>query len=397
MIKAQERIERRARYTVFQLLFWSLLLASAFAFYGLRMPGADYSINLSLFDPMAVLLFAAATWRYGLPSFPTRFVAVAILALTLVASHSLLLAVYDPSLSRAWLLRGTVKLIVIIGLFTCLVFLLRGELGRHIPSPVPSFLLALGVIHSLTWHYLDPAFTPNTLLAANNWLIYFLVLWGQKWPFSITRLTINLAIIAALSVLSLILLSKVGAIIGGLIFGSLVVCYFSEEKRLSVLIWTLPLIAAAIVAVYVLGEMTEIFHRLDSVAKSFSARISLWTVALKGIAESFPFGIGLDQFATYAAQNPDIYRSQHKFPHSVPLGLLVELGLLGLILLLLMSAVVWRATKGFPWHIRPVFLAILIPLALLHDIQGARLLIFIIAFGYAAWSIKAQHDRLRSV
>ncbi|NKB55284.1 MAG: hypothetical protein GKS00_03010 [Alphaproteobacteria bacterium] len=346
---------------------------------------------MSLFDPVALLVIAAVAWTGGFHRPPIGFVVTAVLVLAAVTGHSLLMMLqHDPGPNLAWLLRGTGRLGAIIVLFAVLVLTFQSKRLGDPPIFIQRALFATCILIGLTWNFFDFELTPNTLLAANNWIFYFLFLQGQEWPFSARRLSINLCIVAALSVVWLILLSKIGAIIGGLIFVSLVVSYLREERKSGILLAALGFSAISVAIVFLLLDHTDYLHRLHSVTHSVDVRLSLWSVAWDGIIETFPLGIGLEQFVTLVEQDAALYAEQHKFPHSLPLGLTLELGLLGVGLIGLISTLLWRATKGYAVYLRPVFLSILLPLVFLHDIQGSRLILLIVAYGYAKWSVSPQ-------
>ncbi|MGE4220504.1 MAG: O-antigen ligase family protein, partial [Alphaproteobacteria bacterium] len=122
---------------------------------------------------------------------------------------------------------------------------------------------------------------------------------------------------------------------------------------------------------------------LTSVESSGARRLDLWREGLSAGLDRFPVGIGLGQFnAVVASGMPEAYLRSTS-PHNTALTLFIEMGAVGLALLGATAVIVWRAVGGFPPIIAVMIFLLLGPSAVLHDVQGMRILLLLVALGLA--------------
>ena len=127
---------------------------------------------------------------------------------------------------------------------------------------------------------------------------------------------------------------------------------------------------------------------MDLLSRSIGVRIDLWSVALNGFTQNFPFGLGLggyeEAIKTMGAEPsiPKLATEAHKYPHNTFLGLLAELGLLGVIFCAAILFLLFKSSKNWSIKTRIPFLAVTLLPLLIHDAHTIRLLILLIAFSF---------------
>jgi O-antigen ligase len=142
-------------------------------------------------------------------------------------------------------------------------------------------------------------------------------------------------------------------------------------------------VIAGIGATEYAGTNFDMLWRMDSIGRSVSVRLDLWSLAFTAFMDHFPFGLGLGQFWEVVGTDTNLAREGHRHVHNSFLTLMAELGLLGLVLAVGLLSLLVAAMRGWPPMLWPLFaLLIFVPL-MIHDAHSIRMLMLITALGLA--------------
>lgn len=361
--------------------------------------------NLSLFEPAVALLGLVLVLRRRWDAVDWKLAAAIATILAAVLAHGATVYLTKEGAETAWLLRETAKLCAAVGMWGVLVLLLRGPGLQQLPGRELEVLLGLLALSFLLIHMADeytwPGYTgnaPRTIFLLVL-LCLLTLLFCRNGDSGTQSFYLHPALLVAMAMVALIMHSKA---IFFLSLAAAAACVIrpsgwgrSFGRRHAA---KLALGAAVVLAVglLILGQL-GILEKVDGIARSSSIRWLLWSSGLEALAASPFLGIGQGQFATVAMGVPQLMMENHRFMHNVPLTLVVEMGLLGLILL---GALVWMllaCSRSLPRDARIVLVLCIGPLFLLHDIHGVRMLILTTAFLFArhldmARSMPAKSD-----
>ena len=192
------------------------------------------------------------------------------------------------------------------------------------------------------------------------------------------------ALILVAAILPLALFAMVAKIY--LIVGSAVSAYLvmGSRPRLSSNMVIALRGLAAMLAVAAIVHFGSVYFRdyppfsyMQGVLTSLGFRLYLWEGAWSAFLDSFPNGLGAGQYGAYM----NSLSSPILFTHNTFLGLLVEFGALGVLLVLGLFCLIARSIRHWPFHIMLiVFIFFIFPM-LFHDVLGLRINHVVLALG----------------
>ena len=374
-------------------LIWILFAGCTVIFFQVHLGPAKFGINLSPFDLVVPVIVGWCLLR-GRVAWPRRFVwLVAIGLLAVFGVHTLVsFGVYD-SVSSLWLAQGFVKLAAFITLASLIVVLFRAEELRHPPFPAIAAVFVVASLYLVIVRLLIVggsivSFTPLTnLMSGLVGMLFLLVVSAYQNGRSTRRLLVGLASVGTLA-MAMLFSNKGFALVA---VGFLAVTIFTWRGsrlerftygwRLAAALLVVVTAAAAVVAVLQQFELMPV--STDTIGRSLSVRAALWSHAISIGGAAFPLGIGAGQFATTAGSIPIMVTEEHEIAHSTALTWFAEFGLLGLLLVVGVFALIWRAAISWPGALRLIFLLYLAVPLILHDGHGVRMVILILALGIA--------------
>jgi len=378
-------------------IFWSLLLSSALIHIPLSLPGI--STQVALFDLILPVIAFRLIWREG---FRVHFgVGNLIFAIILgvLLAHSLGIFLFKPAFQSSWLLKETTKSAILIIEFQMLLFLFKSK--AHILPPIRTvnwiFIAASVGIAVLAYIMLEdePFFFARTVYCVALTAVFFLLASDEEWTHSQHRRWVLVAagvLVAAISILSL---SKG---ITGLVLTMTAWLALSPSFR-RVTAGHIVTIAVSATLIAILGILIaklaggsfEPLQRMDSIERSISVRLSLWTVGLNAFEDSFPWGLGLGQYWQAVVSDISLAREGHRFVHNSFISLIAELGLLGILYSAGLIALVVTAARGWPPLLQPIFLLLVFVPLTIHDGHSIRMLLIVTALGLARYLYKTKN------
>lgn len=390
--------------------FWLILGVSAATFGPAPIPGFG-AVNLSLFD---LAVPALALWGFlggwlRKPSWPVVAGCAAII-LTITA-HSAVLGIVVGVPNYAGLVKETIKLVGVVTLFGLARTLLE---DRRYQSPETFtigvafvlILLAIGFLANAERYedlhaMLGATATGLGILAGLSMVekkafavraatIFSICLVAALWLASKTYAVTALALMATGALGSLVNLKParsiaVSALLAVLLFGAAFGSFAFLFRMLSLDPAKRP--AHATVETVIPGIA------ITSTESSQARRFDLWREGIAVGLNSLPAGIGLGQFNAKVAAGMSESYLRSTSPHNTPLALFVEMGVLGLLLIGTLAVAAWRAAAGYPTVIAIMVILLAGPSALLHDVQGMRILILLLALGLARIASKPDARR----
>ena len=392
-------------WTTTGVLFWLLILSSAVIHVRLNLFGVN--TQLAIFDFVVPLIFLWACYTRKIKRIPKKvWLTASAIVITLIF-HSTCIYIFKDNLQFVWLLKETLKLVVIVLEYSMLLVIFQAR-GADLPPQSVSFfvfVVSILVVSGLAYYYFtsDPdlgyKFTAPTVYSVALLGLLFFIIADASWLYS-TRRRI-LAIIASIVVafIGILLLNK--GVTGIALATGVWITFGGIFRRLTS--YRVGVIACGLLLVTglgmyvakVVGMQVEFLERIDGIERSVSVRLSLWALALESFGPNFPLGIGLGQFWELVVKDISIAVEGHRYIHSTFVGFVVELGILGILLLLGLWVVICAATQGWPSVVRPIFLLlVIIPLAI-HDGHSIRMLVLAASLGLARSlhpSCKAKPD-----
>jgi len=386
MIEARQNKAVSSRYVT---VTWLLLLLGALAHVPLVLTEIGLILQPALFDFIlpAIVLFGLIQNWIVLPSrtaLACAFGVVATIPLHSVGAWFFFSDIFEPNL-----VKETLKLSAICVNFFLLLLLFENPAFRQPPKTVVLFVLVGFIPIVLLISFYEPIFVTRTVYAVSLSGLVFLLAMSFGWrnsPFGRFELAFAcLAIIGTATVLH-------NKGVAGLMIATLFWVVF--EGRFSIhsvprifLIFALAVIAFLIGAasIAVIGANVEFLQNMDSLERSINIRLTLWTLAFERLLETFPIGLGLGQFSVAAKSVPVLAVEGHKFVHNSFLGLMVELGALGMVFSAGIIALIACAVKGLPRFVAPIFLLLVFPPLFIHDGHSIRMLLIVTALGFSRY------------
>ena len=383
-------------------IIWSVILLGAFIHIPLSLPGVNTQIAAFDFILPTIAAWAFYTGRLMLPSRRRLIIAGAILG-TLMA-HSLCIYILKTNVQLAWLLKETLKSVVLVVEFNILL-----ALASRLLMPLPSFrfcgsilIFAIIVIGLLAFQMLEtePFFFARTVYSLALAGLLFLIAVDEVWLQSRHRQLIIAGagmLVTAVAVLSL---SKgiAGislAMVAWIVVGGLTKRYFSTRATTVFLVLSL-IVIAGVGAAKLVGSSFDLLQRMDSVERSISVRLGLWSLSFNAFFHHFPWGLGLGQFWEVVVTDINLAREGHRYVHNSFFSLIVELGLLGLVFAIGLFSVLVAAMRGWPPMLRPLFVLLIFAPLMIHDAHSVRMLMLVTALGLARFLTNSESAAPRS-
>ena len=368
----------------FNSVTWFALLVSLGVFFRVPFPGG-HELNVSLYDVVVPSLFLWTCVRrenlwlgLGDIRWPALVVA-AILAHSYFIAHPI-----DPTGS----MRELVKLVVVVIEVWMLCQIFR---DRSFGMP-PIWAVLAGFCGALMFAGAEvyrEGYIPGSYDALQT--VHASVLCGLAVIFSVYRYYCETprqgAMISVAAILLLALFVMVAK--SYLIVGSVVSAYLVMGSRLrlsSKMVIALSGLAAmlAVAAIVLFGAVYfrdyPPFSYMQGVLTSLGFRLYLWEGAWSAFLDRFPNGLGAGQYDPYMKS----MSSPILFTHNTFLGLLVEFGALGVLLVFGLLYLIARSIRHWPFHIILIVLVFLFVPMLFHDVLGLRINHVVLALGLTA-------------
>lgn len=352
----------------------------------LSSPG--FFINFSVFDFAVPALVIIGLARRQLAFAGNRVIAFVAAASAVILLHSGTMLLFADNLNVVWLLKESVKLVTVTVHFGLLVLLFQIPALRRPPTGITAVCLAIAlpivILNSrfeLTignnWFFI-----PRTVLAIALVGFLFLLLADGRWVDSLKSRARMVGAALAVVLIAALTFSKMAAGVAGatslwLLFG---VCrQESVPAPLKMIILAIAVLGTGILLFFGVERVLGV----DSWERSIGVRFDLWRFAAENIWSSFPVGLGLGQFAETMRLGEALAGEGHRYTHNSFLGLATELGLLGILLAVGLIVIARKAAQGFPSVVIPLFLIFIIPPLIIHDGHTVRMVVLVLALGFA--------------
>ncbi len=365
----------------FNSVTWFALLVSLGVFFRVPFPGG-HELNVSLYDVVVPSLFLWTCIRrddvwLGLRDIQwPALVVVAILAHRYFFAHPI-----DPTGS----VRESAKLVVVVIEVWMLCQIFR---DRSFGMP-PIWAVLAGFCGALMFAVAEvyrEGYIPGSYDALQT--VHASVLCGLAVILSVYKYFDETprqgAMILVAALLPLALFAMVAKIY--LIVGSAVSAYLVLGSRLrprSKTVIALSGLAAmlTVAAIVILGSVYfrdyPPFSYMQGVLTSLGHRLFLWEGGWSAFLDKFPYGLGAGQYGAYMKS----LSSPILFTHNTFLGLLVEFGALGILLVLGLLYLIARSLSHWPFLIMLLILVFLIVPMFFHDVLGLRINHVVLALG----------------
>ncbi len=370
-------------------LVWSLLFFGAFVHVPLSLPGVNTQIAAFDFILPAVFGWAFYTGRVTPPS--RRILVTVICILATFIGHSVSIYAFKEEFQQAWLLKETLKAIILMGEFFLLLMLFQSRVVRFPKLNVTAgvFVVAVLAVGLLSFRMLEnePFFFARTVYCVALASLLFLLAANSGWIQSGRRC---LLIILAGVIVILVSLLSFSKGIAGLVFAMIVwiaLIYLARRTsaaRITMIICGLVLAVFSLAAwVVISGASMDLLQRMDSMERSITVRGSLWFLGLKAFWLHFPWGLGFGQYWEVVVTDVELAREGHRFVHNSFIAFMAELGMLGFIFSAGLLVLIIKAGRGWPPMIRPLFFMLVLTPLLIHDAHSIRMLLIVTALGLA--------------
>lgn len=374
---------------------WVALLVGAVVHVPIILPAAGLIIQPALFDiilPTIVLCGLLRGW-FGLPSRGLQIISVGIVSAIMI--HSALVYSFGGDVFASGLLKETVKLVTLFIHFILLLILFSNAEFRSPPRRTISIILIVSIPIILLISHFEPIAVTRTVYAVSLSGLVCLIALDGRWRSSRTwKFGLVLACAAVITVAIMLHNKGAAGVMLAIMVWIIIERWLSVQSTLRILLVG-TIIAGVTIAGIVLsayaGANIEFLQNMDSIDRSVNIRLLLWSVAADRFWETFPAGIGLGQFSLAAKTVPLLALEGHKFVHNSLLGLMVELGILGVFFGLGILFVVLNAARGWPPFAAPIFLLLVFPPLLIHDGHSIRILLLVTALGFAM-NLDARRD-----
>ena len=370
-------------------IIWSAILLGAFVHIPLSLPGVNTQIAAFDFILPTIAAWAFYTGRLVLPSRRRLIIAGAILG-TLVA-HSLGIYIFKTDAQIAWLLKETLKLVVLVVEFNILLALASRQL-----LPLPSFrfcgsilVFALIAVGLLAFRMLEsePFFFARTVYSLALAGLLFLLAADEIWLRSRQRQLLIAGAGILVTAVAILSLSKgiagvALAMVAWILFGGTLNRH--STHRATTVFWFLSLtVIAGIGVAKFAGSSFDLLQRMDSVQRSIFVRLDLWSLSFSAFFDYFPWGLGLGQFWEAVGTDINLAREGHRYVHNSFFSLIAELGLLGIVFAVGLFSILVAAMRGWPPMLRPLFALLIFAPLMIHDAHSIRMLLLVAALGLA--------------
>jgi O-antigen ligase len=344
------------------------------------------AVFITLFDIVTPLLTVCGLIQ-GWITPPTRIFWLSMLLISaIVIAHSAVIFAISEQAIVWYLIKDTIKILVLIVLFACLYLIFQNPAQR-----IPPRIIVLGyfVVLVPAIIYLD-VFQPIFLSRTNQAFILvgliFLLASTGSWTSDKSERLILIALTLAIAVVCVAINNKAPASIA-LIFAywfTIFPLFRNAETRRITSIACISIAALlAIFGVYTVILEFSLLPNIDSIERSVTVRIRLWEIAWLAFLSNFPFGTGVGQMTSILQQNDWAVRESHLQVHSSFLNLGAELGVLGLAIIFGILWTIVRGARSWTSALAPPFLLLIVLPLLIHDGHSIRIWLLIAALSLA--------------
>lgn len=381
-------------------IIWLVLLSSALLHIPIQLPSV--AIQITAFD---IALPSIAGWLYWQGKLRIRAgysILICGLVVASILCHSFAVYVFKSELVLSWLLKETLKAAML-----AVEFFLVFEVIRSQKLLRPNFAVSMGTLYlgllgvgSFSLYFwgcgLDPNsrncesfFFARTIYCVALAALLFLSCADEKWTYSGRRrlaLVLTGILITAVAILSLSkgMTGLALAMTAWIAFGSKLRSDSTANFVKALVGLTLIAIIGISAALLISGNI-ENLQRMDSIQRSISVRLSLWSIGLDSFWSTFPWGLGLGQLWQAIVQDIKLAGEGHKYLHNAFFSLMSGLGLLGLVFSSGLVVMICYALRGWPPMMRPLFAILVFAPLIIHDGQSIRLLLIVTALGLARY------------
>ncbi|MEW5703858.1 MAG: O-antigen ligase family protein [Pseudomonadota bacterium] len=378
--------------------FWLLLGLSFLAIWPFPVGPDGAPVSLSLYDLFLPLVFLFAAAR-GWVSWPGRTTVLLFLTpVLLIVLHSVAMVAFASGVHLPSLAFGTLKTAAFFLDIGMLALLLQGA-GRRPSLGLLLFLVFGASVQALGMQYLEVHITQwvtyETIYAATITGLLLLLFASAEMRQKPMNFLKTLVLSAWAFAVVFLLYAKIFTLVAFLLVALFLLLQFrrlepGRRRWLAVGVGAFAALAAFFVFALIdiklgLGRVSIYTMPWQEIQKSFDLRLELWTPAWRFAVESFPWGIGVNQFgpALQRAANAQALVIGGGNVHNVPLQLLTELGALGIGIGGALLALVGFAARRFDGYRRAMLgVYILLPM-LLHGVLGLRVFHVVLAYGLA--------------
>ncbi|MDP7391813.1 MAG: hypothetical protein QGH07_08225, partial [Alphaproteobacteria bacterium] len=339
-----------------------------------------------LFDIFTPILAAIGLYKGWIKPPTRKFCLTFALICSLIIVHSAVVYAASDIVTSWHLIKGTIKLLVLVILFASLLLIFRETEYRKPGRPLLLGYLAITIPAIVLLHIYEPFFISRTNQAFIFVGLLFVMATDTEW---LVERSLRYA------------LAAVGLVIAG-------ACFYIHSKvpaaiALVFVIWFLALpgfrksklgrfasgagislaILFTVLGSYLVIFETSLLPNIDTLQRSAGVRIKLWDTAWTTTLTEFPFGAGAGQMSSVLLQNDWAVRESHLQVHNSFLNLGAELGVLGFAFALGGLWIIGRGARKWPIALEPLFvLFALLPL-LIHDGHSIRIWVLITALSFA--------------
>ena len=367
----------------FNSVTWFALLVSLGVFFRVPFPGG-HELNVSLYDVVVPSLFLWTCVRRDKVWLGLVDIRWPALVVSAILAHRYFIDPIDPTGS----MRESAKLVVVVIEVWMLCQIFR---DRSFGMP-PIWAVLAGFCGALMFAVAEiyrEGYIPGSYDALQT--VHASVLCGLAVILYVIRYYCETPRQGAMNSVAAILLLALFAMVAKiyLIVGSAVSAYLVMGSRLrlsSNMVIALSGLAAmlAVAAIVLFGSVYfsdyPPFNYMQGVLTSLGFRLYLWEGAWSAFLDRFPNGLGAGQYGAYMKS----LSSPILFTHNTFLGLLVEFGALGVLLVLGLLYLIARSIRHWPSHIMLIVLAFFVFPMMFHDVLGLRINHIVLALGLTA-------------
>ena len=381
-------------------LVWFALLLGAVVYVPISLPPFNFIVQIAAFDFIIIALIIWGLWRGWLDLPPQPVVLIVLGITTAITVHTSLIYFLSTDVNVEWLVKESVKLVVVAVQFGCLLTLFRCCKLWSPPKYVVAPVLVGAIILIVLLSYLEPIYVTRTIYMVTLAGLILILSEDGTWHNSPKeRLWLMLACLAVVVTAILVHNKAVAGMMLTMAAWIALRNYLSKLKnaRITITLTALVLVfLGGLVLSAFVGANIDLLRNMDTLERSIHIRSTLWNLAIKRFFATFPVGIGLGQFSEATKTVPLLAIEGHKFTHNSLLGLATSMGFLGVFFAVGLSAIILFAAAGWLSPIVPLYFIVVLPPLLIHDGHTIRILLIITALGLARYMYRSKEDELSS-
>lgn len=383
---------------------------------GIYIHASAMNLHVSLFDLFILMFGIGMLVKEGLTASVKLFISFLVrnkwlfLMLLILLMHTILIFVFISNLQYQLYLRDAFK----IGLFIISIFVIEYTVRKEDIDRkdylVPMFLvinfyyfishkIIFAGFESVSWFFMNTDWAKITIMGHTLVLISIIM---SDWYLNVKQdgkyWRVVYLVISAITFLALLLMVRSMWILC-LVLITLSTLITTEKASILQTITKLRLYyvvlfvsLAGILLIIVFSSFNMI--TIKEILLSLTSRLQLWEAAVTMIYDSFPLGVGLGQFSIALKQVfPD---SINFYVHNQLLAFIVEMGLLGVIIDLVLLYGIFKITKYIPFLLRASVMFFVVASLLTHDALGIRSFYVLVSYLMIYSGRSASFNRLES-